>query len=63
MQAIETPCIKICEIDPANGLCKGCARTLNEIARWGTMSAEERRRIMAELSARREKAPLIMRAP
>jgi predicted Fe-S protein YdhL (DUF1289 family) len=59
MQTIETPCIKICEIDPASGLCRGCARTLNEIARWGTMSMEERRRVMADLPARQAKAPLI----
>ncbi|HEX4159767.1 MAG TPA: DUF1289 domain-containing protein [Rhizomicrobium sp.] len=53
MQTIETPCTKICEIDPAGGLCRGCARRLDEIARWGTMSESERRRIMSELPARR----------
>jgi predicted Fe-S protein YdhL (DUF1289 family) len=53
MQTIETPCIKVCEIDPASGLCRGCARTLDEIARWGTMSDTERRRVMMDLAARR----------
>jgi predicted Fe-S protein YdhL (DUF1289 family) len=53
MPSIETPCIKVCEIDPASGLCMGCARTLAEIARWGTMSDAERRRIMEELPLRR----------
>jgi uncharacterized protein len=52
-QTIETPCIKVCEIDPVRGLCRGCARTLDEIARWGTMSDGERGRIMGELPARR----------
>jgi predicted Fe-S protein YdhL (DUF1289 family) len=53
MQTIETPCIKVCEIDPASGLCTGCARTLDEIARWGVMGDAERRRVMRELPARR----------
>jgi predicted Fe-S protein YdhL (DUF1289 family) len=30
----------------------GCARTLDDIARWGEMSVEERRAIMALLPAR-----------
>ena len=49
---IETPCIKVCVIDPASGLCRGCGRTLDEIALWGSMSGEERRRIMGELMGR-----------
>jgi uncharacterized protein len=49
---IETPCIKVCVIDPANGLCKGCGRSLDEIARWGSMSDAERRRIMSGLKER-----------
>jgi predicted Fe-S protein YdhL (DUF1289 family) len=61
MQTIETPCIKVCEIDPASGLCRGCARTLDEIARWGMMGDGERRRVMSELPARRKQAPLLAR--
>ncbi len=49
---IETPCIKVCVLDPASGLCQGCGRSLDEIARWGTMSAEERGRIMGALQGR-----------
>lgn len=40
-------------MDPQRGLCLGCARTLDEIARWDAMSDEERGRIMAELPERR----------
>ncbi|MBV9993266.1 MAG: DUF1289 domain-containing protein [Alphaproteobacteria bacterium] len=47
-----TPCIKVCVIDPASRLCKGCGRTLDEIARWGGMSEAERARVMAELPER-----------
>ncbi|MGB8104413.1 MAG: DUF1289 domain-containing protein [Pseudolabrys sp.] len=48
---IETPCVKICTLDARNGLCLGCGRTIDEIARWATMSASERSRVMGELSA------------
>jgi len=50
--AVETPCIKVCVID-AEGLCVGCARTLDEIAGWGSYSAEKRRTIMSALAHRR----------
>ena len=49
---IETPCVKICTLDAGRQLCLGCGRTIDEIARWGTMSAAERARVMAELDAR-----------
>jgi predicted Fe-S protein YdhL (DUF1289 family) len=51
---IESPCVKICAVDPASDLCTGCGRTLDEITRWYGMSSEERRRVMAELPARIE---------
>jgi uncharacterized protein len=48
----DTPCVKICALDPASGLCRGCGRDLAEIAGWTRLSVEERRRIMAELPDR-----------
>jgi len=50
---IETPCVKICTVDARQGFCLGCGRTIDEIARWGSMSAAERSRIMNELPERR----------
>lgn len=49
---IESPCQNICVIHPATRLCLGCSRTGDEIARWSSMTAEERRRIMGELPER-----------
>jgi predicted Fe-S protein YdhL (DUF1289 family) len=49
---IETPCIKVCVLDPRSGQCSGCGRTLDEIARWGAMSEAERQAIMKALPAR-----------
>jgi predicted Fe-S protein YdhL (DUF1289 family) len=48
----ESPCVKICTLDARSGLCLGCGRTIDEIAQWTTMSAEERQRLMTELPGR-----------
>jgi uncharacterized protein len=49
---IASPCTKVCTIDPASRLCRGCGRSLDEIARWMSLSDTERARIMAELPRR-----------
>jgi len=49
---IESPCNKVCTLDPASGRCVGCGRSLDEIARWAQMSDAERARIMSELGHR-----------
>lgn len=49
-----SPCVGICRIDDATGLCTGCARTMDEIAGWRTATVERRREIWATLPARRE---------
>jgi predicted Fe-S protein YdhL (DUF1289 family) len=54
MAAIETPCDKICTLDPASGLCLGCGRSLSEIERWTAFNDAERSRVMKELPRRLE---------
>ena len=49
---MKSPCVKVCQMDPESDRCLGCARTLDEIARWASFSDEERERILAELPAR-----------
>jgi predicted Fe-S protein YdhL (DUF1289 family) len=51
---MKTPCEKICMVDAPSGLCRGCGRSLDEIARWAACSDAERARIMAELPPRLE---------
>ena len=53
MVQASTPCVQVCVLDPATGLCEGCGRTLDEIAAWSALSEAERRRIMADLDRRR----------
>ncbi len=52
MATIESPCNKVCAVDPISALCVGCGRTLAEIEGWIGFGADERARIMAELPRR-----------
>lgn len=49
---METPCVNICTLNAALGVCEGCGRTLAEIAGWARMTSAERRAIMATLPER-----------
>jgi len=42
-------------MDPDSELCRGCFRTLEEIARWSTMSDEERDQVLLLLEDRKKK--------
>ncbi|HET9679336.1 MAG TPA: DUF1289 domain-containing protein [Gammaproteobacteria bacterium] len=46
-----SPCVNICELN-AQDYCRGCARSRTEIALWGTMNADERRIVLADLPHR-----------
>ena len=49
---IETPCIKICVVEPETGFCIGCGRTRGEVAAWLAMSPTERHTIIEALPER-----------
>jgi len=49
---VESPCVRICIVHPAERICTGCLRSLDEIAGWSRYSPEERRAIMDELPNR-----------
>ena len=53
MERPPSPCIKVCVLVPGNR-CAGCLRTLDEIAAWGTMSAEQQWAVIAALENRRK---------
>jgi len=42
---LPSPCISVCRMDAASGLCEGCMRTLDEIAAWGMMDNRARRAV------------------
>lgn len=54
-RSIATPCVKVCIVDGASGLCLGCYRTLAEIGGWSRLTDERRAVIMAELPGRKER--------
>lgn len=47
-----SPCIGVCIIDPATGFCRGCARTIPEIAGWLNFSADDKSRVLAAVADR-----------
>ena len=52
-ELLASPCLGICIVDPATRQCRGCLRTVDEIARWYEASAAEKRELLAVLAARR----------
>jgi predicted Fe-S protein YdhL (DUF1289 family) len=48
-----SPCLGICLMDPATRQCRGCLRTVEEIAAWYEASPAEKRAILAALEVRR----------
>jgi predicted Fe-S protein YdhL (DUF1289 family) len=65
--SIATPCVQVCIVDGASGLCLGCFRTLAEIGAWSGLGEARRAAVMADLPARKgriapEKLALIMNA-
>ena len=51
-QALPSPCISVCRMDAASGLCEGCLRTLDEIATWATMDDPGRRAVWLKIEER-----------
>ncbi len=49
-EPVASPCVNVCVLNGEH--CMGCFRTLDEIGRWGMMTQDERRAIMAALPAR-----------
>lgn len=52
VKEVASPCINICRMNPATGLCEGCFRTLDEIAAWSGLDAKAKRAVLAQLPAR-----------
>ena len=49
---VPSPCVSICELDVPLGRCKGCYRTLQEIAAWGTLDDGGKRGVWAKIEER-----------
>jgi predicted Fe-S protein YdhL (DUF1289 family) len=51
-----SPCLGICLMDPTSRVCRGCLRTIEEIAGWHNATPLEKRAILARLAERRAAA-------
>lgn len=47
-----SPCVSVCRMDPARGLCVGCCRTIDEIAGWSRMDDAARREVWRRIEQR-----------
>ena len=50
---IDSPCVNVCQMNPFTGLCRGCFRTLDEIAGWLDLSVSEKLEVLKRLDDRR----------
>ena len=49
---VPSPCVSICELNERDGSCKGCYRTLQEIAAWGQLSDAGKLLVWQQIEAR-----------
>ena len=47
-----SPCVNVCVMDDAQGVCRGCRRTLDEIARWSSYSRAEKLAVLEKVAQR-----------
>lgn len=50
--APKSPCTGICALDPETSLCRGCYRTLEEIAGWSGYTVEEKLAVLGKVAGR-----------
>lgn len=51
-QTVPSPCVSVCQMDEATGLCQGCLRTLEEIGQWGNADDAFKRVIWTRIETR-----------
>ncbi len=62
-ERVPSPCISVCRMDDASGLCLGCFRTLDEIIEWGRSSDPEKRVVWRLIAQRARLEPSATRLP
>ena len=51
---IASPCIKVCQFQSDEFVCKGCYRNQNEVRNWMIMSKEEKLHALAQVQLRKD---------
>jgi predicted Fe-S protein YdhL (DUF1289 family) len=57
--AVPSPCVNVCRMDAASGLCVGCWRTIDEIAAWSKMDDDGKRQVWQAIALRKADAPVV----
>ena len=60
MEDVPSPCIKVCAYDERIGVCRGCLRTLDEIASWGSLGNDDKIIILERIELRRKRLALYL---
>jgi uncharacterized protein len=60
---VPSPCISVCRMHAASGLCEGCLRTLDEIAAWSTMDDDTKRRVWRLIEQRQAEQAFLVAPP
>ena len=55
---VPSPCVNICRMEAASGLCAGCWRTIDEIAAWSKMGDDGKRQVWQAIALRKAGAPV-----
>lgn len=50
---VPSPCVDVCRMNAASGLCEGCWRTIDEIASWSKLDDEGKRAVWRLIALRR----------
>ena len=51
-EPVASPCISVCRMDASTGLCVGCLRTLDEVARWSALDDAAKRAVWSDIVKR-----------
>ena len=54
VEQVPSPCNNVCQMDLDTGYCRGCLRTIEEIAGWLDYSNEEKLAVLERLEERKK---------
>ena len=50
---VASPCVNVCVMDDERGVCRGCCRTLDEIANWTNYARAEKLSVLEKVAQRK----------
>ena len=60
---VPSPCVNVCRMDAASGLCTGCWRTIDEIAAWSKLDDDGKRQVWQLIALRQAAVPEAREVP